>query len=372
MTIGSLFSGIGGLELGLEWAGFGPVVWQVEQSEFCRGVLARHWPGADRSVTDVRAARSLSAVDLICGGFPCQDVSSAGAGAGLDGRRSGLWYEFRRVVGELRPGAVVVENVASGKSRWLCEVRSDLHALGYRTRALLLHAADVGAPHRRARIFVLALANGSSVGPEARGLGGGGEDEAGRRLFALAGSGPGALATPMATSATIDRGGRPQRGKNAQGGPSLAEVVHHWPTPTASAYGSGQNGCPGDGRLEFKGKGAPSLHTLAKQTWPTATATDARASGAALLTTESGRHAGTTLSDAAVRQGSASMGGRLLNPAWVESLMGFPQDWTRGPQLALFTDGPPGAESPSTTGSPRAPCPPTTSPPPGSRHSATR
>jgi len=161
--IGSLFSGIGGLELGLERAGLGPVAWQVEIDPFCREVLARHWPDAARH-TDVRSvgASTLAPVDLICGGFPCQDVSGAGLGRGLaEGTRSGLWYEYRRIVGELRPRVVVVENVASGKARWLCEVRSDLHALGYGTRAYALSAADVGAPHLRRRIFVVANGNGN-------------------------------------------------------------------------------------------------------------------------------------------------------------------------------------------------------------------
>lgn len=98
LTIGSLFSGIGGLELGLEWAGLGPVKWQVEQSGFCRRVLAKHWPNV-RRFRDVREVGSaeLTPVDLICGGFPCQDLSSAGKGAGLAGRLSGLWWEFLRV-----------------------------------------------------------------------------------------------------------------------------------------------------------------------------------------------------------------------------------------------------------------------------------
>lgn len=156
--IGSLFSGIGGLELGLEWAGLGPVSFQVEIDPFCRRVLAKHWPDATRH-EDVKTvgANNLPRVDLICGGFPCQDVSSAGAGAGLKhGTRSGLWYEYLRIVSELRPARVVVENVASGAKRWLCEVRGNLHAIGYRTRAFALSAADVGAPHLRKRIFVVA------------------------------------------------------------------------------------------------------------------------------------------------------------------------------------------------------------------------
>lgn len=158
MKIGSLFSGIGGLELGLERAGLGEVAWQVEIDPWCRDVLALHWPNADRSVHDVtRAGRAtLTPVDVLCGGFPCQDVSSAGLGAGLAGRRSGLWFEFARVVRELGPRIVIVENVASGKARWLGEVRDELEQTGYRTRAFHLSAADVGAPHRRRRIFVVA------------------------------------------------------------------------------------------------------------------------------------------------------------------------------------------------------------------------
>ena len=173
MTIGSLFSGIGGLEKGLEIAGLGPVLWQVECDPFCRRVLERHWPGATRfeDVCDVSAAE-LAPVDLICGGFPCQDVSSAGKGAGLAGERSGLWREFARIVGELRPSWVVVENVASGARRWVDAVVRDLGQLGYATLPVPLSAADVGAPHRRARIFLVAHAERESLRLEQRRRGG--------------------------------------------------------------------------------------------------------------------------------------------------------------------------------------------------------
>lgn len=161
VLIGSLFSGIGGLELGvllaLTEAGIpARVVWQVEIDSFCRSVLARHFPETDRSVTDVRAALSLSCVDLIVGGFPCQDVSVAGKGDGLSGERSGLWWAYRDVVRALRPPAVLVENVASGLRRWHGPVRCSLEAMGYRTWARQISAADIGAPHRRERVFVLA------------------------------------------------------------------------------------------------------------------------------------------------------------------------------------------------------------------------
>lgn len=154
----SLFSGIGGLELGLERAGLARTLAQVEQDEFCCAVLARHWPDVDRGVRDVRHAdaATLPACDIICGGFPCQDVSSAGRGDGLTGERSGLWSEFRRVVADIRPALTIVENVASGARRWLPQVRRDLHVLGYATDARLLSSFDVGAPHRRKRVFLLA------------------------------------------------------------------------------------------------------------------------------------------------------------------------------------------------------------------------
>lgn len=156
LTIGSLFAGIGGLELGLEWAGLGPTLWQVEINAMCRAVLARHWPEAQRH-EDVRrvGAATLAPVDLICGGFPCQDVSSAGKRAGLGGARSGLWYEFARVVAECRPKWVVIENVRSGAGKWVDAVRGDLEQLGYASLPVALSASDCGAPHERARAFLV-------------------------------------------------------------------------------------------------------------------------------------------------------------------------------------------------------------------------
>jgi DNA (cytosine-5)-methyltransferase 1 len=164
LRIGSLFSGIGGLELGLERAGLGHAVWQVEKDPFCRAVLAKHWPHVERFEDVCTVGRvALAPVDLLCGGFPCQDVSSAGKRQGLDGAKSGLWREFRRIVEELRPWLVVVENVTSGKKLWLPTVRADLEAMGYRTRAFALSAEDVGAPHLRRRVFVVATSDANGL-----------------------------------------------------------------------------------------------------------------------------------------------------------------------------------------------------------------
>lgn len=170
--IGSLFSGIGGLELGLERSGLGAVAWQVECDPFCLRVLARHWPHAKRFEDVCKVGSStLPPVDGICGGFPCQDVSGAGKRAGLDGARSGLWREYLRIVFEMRPRWCVVENVTSGERAWLPRVQHDLVSAGYRTEAIRLGAVDAGAPHRRLRTFVLAVGNASAEGRGRRGIG---------------------------------------------------------------------------------------------------------------------------------------------------------------------------------------------------------
>src|SRR5256885_1463792 len=109
LTHGSLFAGIGGLDLGFERAGI-KTVWQVEIDEYCRRVLEKHFPEAER-FRDIRecGAHNLRAVDILSGGFPCQDIAYCGFGAGLAGERSGLWYEYARIIRELGPRLVVVE-----------------------------------------------------------------------------------------------------------------------------------------------------------------------------------------------------------------------------------------------------------------------
>jgi DNA (cytosine-5)-methyltransferase 1 len=171
LRIGSLFSGIGGLDIGLERAGLGRTVWQVEADPYCRAVLAKHWPDAVR-YDDVRTvgAHNLSPVDVICGGFPCQDLSYAGKGAGLDGARSGLWFEYLRIVREVRPRVVIVENVAALRTRGLPVVLAGLEAAGYRAEWALAAARDVGAPHKRQRLFVVAVADADGVDDRSRRL----------------------------------------------------------------------------------------------------------------------------------------------------------------------------------------------------------
>ncbi len=163
MRVGSLFSGIGGLDLGLERAGM-QIAWQVEIDPWCRRVLAKHWPDV-RRYADVRecGAADLERVDLICGGFPCQPHSYAGKReAGADERD--LWPEFARIIGELKPHWVLAENVpgllSSESGRFFGRVLRDLAGCGYDAEWQSIPAAAFGAPHIRERVFVVAYAQG--------------------------------------------------------------------------------------------------------------------------------------------------------------------------------------------------------------------
>jgi site-specific DNA-cytosine methylase len=162
--IGSLFSGIGGLDLGVEAATGGRTVWQVERDPWCRTVLANHWPDARRFDDVCAVGEELEPVDVICGGFPCQDVSVAGKRKGLAGERSGLWSEYARIVRVVRPRIVFVENVSGLLSMEFGRVLGDLAALGFDAEWAVFRASDAGAPHRRERVFVLAVADGNRDG----------------------------------------------------------------------------------------------------------------------------------------------------------------------------------------------------------------
>ena len=167
MTIGSLFSGIGGLELGLEMCGLGPVKWQAECDPYARAVLAKHWPSVKR-YADVREIdETAERVDIICGGFPCQDISSAGRKVGISGKKSALWFEYVRVLCGLRPRYAFVENVGALTGRGLDRVLGGLAAIGYDAEWGVLGACVSGAPHSRKRLFVLAYADrdGEPAGP---------------------------------------------------------------------------------------------------------------------------------------------------------------------------------------------------------------
>ncbi len=167
---GSLFSGIGMIDYGLELAGF-RTAWQVEIDPYCQAVLRKHWPGVPLygDVKECGSGREheLERVDLVSGGFPCTDISIAGHGPGIGTpdsptKRSGLWYEFHRIVREMRPRWAVIENVA----RLLhtddgAGVIFDMEKEGYACWPFLLGSHVIGAPHERRRAWIVCRDNHS-------------------------------------------------------------------------------------------------------------------------------------------------------------------------------------------------------------------
>ena len=159
----SLFSGIGGLDLAAEWAGF-RTVGQCEWADYPRAVLEKHWPGLPRW-RDIRTLTKesfyeltgLYTVDVLSGGFPCQPFSVAGKQRGKDDDRY-LWPEFLRVIHELQPAWVIGENVPGIVNLALDTVLSDLEAEGYEVQCFLIPACGVDAPHKRFRVVIVAHA----------------------------------------------------------------------------------------------------------------------------------------------------------------------------------------------------------------------
>ena len=159
-SLGSLFSGIGGLDLGLERAGFTPL-WQVENDPYCTRVLKKHWPGVPR-YGDIRTIDTLPYVDLIAGGFPCQPTSHAGTRQGDQDDRW-LWPEMLRLVARIRPHFVLGENVyglvTANGGVLLSGIYTDLENESYEAvPPIVFPAAALGAPHRRDRVWICAHA----------------------------------------------------------------------------------------------------------------------------------------------------------------------------------------------------------------------
>lgn len=156
-----LFSGIGGFSLGLERTGGFETVAFCEIDPFCQKVLKKHWPDVP-IYDDVRefTGNAIGPVDVVTGGFPCQDVSLAGRRQGLEGERSGLWSEIARVLGELRPSYAIVENTPGLLSLGMGGVLGDLAELGYDAEWYSIPACYVGADHIRDRVWIIAYLNG--------------------------------------------------------------------------------------------------------------------------------------------------------------------------------------------------------------------
>lgn len=163
LRIGSLCTGYGGLDLAVMQVLGGDLAWCAEIDAHCRKILAARFEGVPNhgEITTVDWAE-VAAVDIVTAGWPCQDISLAGQGAGMkEGTRSGLWFCIADCLRQVRPDTVFLENVAALRTRGLARVLADLAALGYDARWATMRASDVGAPHGRARLFVLATRPGS-------------------------------------------------------------------------------------------------------------------------------------------------------------------------------------------------------------------
>lgn len=370
-TYAELFAGIGGGGLGIERALGAECSWQCEIDPFCQTVLENHWPsrgGFDlKRWHDVCSLRSdcgvsLEPVDLLIGGFPCQDVSAAGKGEGLTGSRSVLWFEFRRILHEfwvrgLEPRAMLVENVASGAKRWVTACSAGLAELGYRVVALPLSAEGVGAPHLRRRVFLCAWKDALEEAPV--------EADAAQ------------LARSQQLVEVVQRM-LPGLGWDWEGSdhrrfrkacvealkPLRGATSDLYPTPAASSYSTNQGGAAGRVGPVRKSLGKLARDgDLGRWLWPTPVAQDASSHGSAGYPTDN-RHSGTTLTDATVRGvrwptpaardwkscASNQVGARplnevarrhaggagVLNPAFVEALMGFPPGWVTSRSGRVF------------------------------------
>lgn len=306
--LGELFAGIGGLALAAEEAFGSRSAWHVDADPFGTAVRRRHWPGVPQLAADVRTLgrQELGRVDGLIGGFPCQDLSLAGNQAGLDGARSGLYRELLRLAVELRPDFVAVENVPP-LFKYRERFEEDLAAAGFgRVAWARLAASDVGAPHRRKRVFVIA------------------QRSAVRESFEGGPNGNvGSWPTPMAAD----------DGKHGiafkLGNPTLRGAVGRlWSTPLAGDADGGRTSAGKD-------RGPTSLRSQIKAaSWPMPVASDAASAGSRSLKSSSA-HAGTSLTDAlradrAIAGGpiGAAASGATLNPRWVEALQGFPIGWT--------------------------------------------
>ena len=228
-TVGSLFSGIGGIDLGLERVGFRPA-WFCERDEWCQKILHKHWPEVHcyGDIHDI--GKDAPSVDVLAGGFPCQPVSVAGRQLGKDDPRW-LWPEFWRLIRILRPRVALLENVPGLFRHGFGGIISDLAASGYDAEWDCIPAAAVGAPHRRDRVFIIATRCGGVADPAFM-FGNGRDNHAGidKRSKEVSESRNGGRPEPMANpdNQRCDRGTGGQQGRREQpqnGSDTMADAV---------------------------------------------------------------------------------------------------------------------------------------------------
>lgn len=165
MKLVDLFSGIGGFSLAAHWMGWETIAF-VEKEPYAQRVLAKNFPGVPifGDVRNFDGTTYRDTADIVCGGFPCQDISTAGTGTGIEGDRSSLWREMHRTISEIRPRYAVVENVSALLGRGMDKVLGDLSEIGYDAEWRVFSACELGFPHPRERVFIVAYPCGKFGG----------------------------------------------------------------------------------------------------------------------------------------------------------------------------------------------------------------
>ena len=316
-----LFSGIGGFALAGESVG-------IETAAFCEiepfavNVLQKRFPGVP-VFPDVRelGGDSVGGIDIVCGGFPCQDLSVAGKRAGLAGERSGLWYEMLRIIAGVRPHYVLAENVRGAVNLALDTVQAGMEAEGYKVWPYLVPAAAFGAPHQRERLFVVGVREDVADAVSERlqrGERAGAFCEDGTTSSQPASEcGEGCLWPTPSVHGNYNR-----RGLSENSGDGLATAVKMWPTPTSTER-SGIN--PNTGR------GAGLTHAVSL--WPTphrncSNGAGAHGDGGLNIQTAVSLSNGDSPTLAQHVTGEVRPAYEMLSPDWVECLMNFPLGWT--------------------------------------------
>ncbi|MFH1807574.1 MAG: DNA cytosine methyltransferase [Pseudomonadota bacterium] len=321
IRIGSLFSGIGALDFAAQACFDGRVVWHCEADSYCARVLERRWPDVPW-YPDVRQleGRVLEPVDVLVGGFPCTDLSTAGKGAGLTGKHSGLYFEMLRLVGELKPQHVVIENVQKLFFTYQPLLDEHFAALGYGLAWMYTSAANVGAGHWRRRVFVVGERGAAPRGQMMKPVG--------RDFTTWPGYNGGGRSWPTPTAGDAKASGsRSLSSSKAHAGTSLTDAVRvdrtvsgvrPWSTPTVAMATNGD--CPSERRRRSPGLHAQAAMAQEVRPWPTPNARDQRSGKGGAEAPFNRRRVGSL-------QLTEVVGG-CLNPAWVEHLMGLPEGWT--------------------------------------------
>lgn len=322
-----IFSGIGGFSIGLEKAGMKTVAF-CDNEPFCRKVLSHHWhdvpvfEDVHELGAEALSKHNITHIDLIAGGFPCQDISCAGKQIGIEGKRSGLWKEFARLINELRPKYALIENVANLRARGLVTVLQDLWQIGYDAEWHCIPASAIGAPHRRDRIWIVAYPNCKSkhglpirTQKKISNIGDRHQDS----LISNTDSSR-CIGDKSKKARTNDTQGRQKCPKNAitsrdvnaaeglslyEGRPGKTENKTAIPEKTAIIANAYRAGLQGHGKAE-------SVSQICTQ------------EQVSLFRSTRGAE------QWAVEPNIARLKDERLNPDWVEWLMGFPIQWTQG------------------------------------------